>query len=249
MTSSSNPAGASEFARRIEPAVTGAIEAGKVPQIILDLDGTLFDNVPRTQLILREATLELLGPDDEITRLVESLEIEDHEYSPVDTLRAKGVRDEELLFRLREAWASRFFDSSYLTHDTPLDGAVDAARHWWDLGAELNYLTGRHVPEMFLGTATSLHEAGFLVGTIRTQLLMKPVFDMNDVEFKLDTVPAIRAKGPIVLLVDNDPRVLNPLAAAMPEAIAIMVKTLHPKDAPELTEGIPVVSDFRALMA
>ncbi len=249
MAQNQNPTPAPKVSRRIRAALDAALEAGAVPQIILDLDGTLFDNVPRTQRILREATRELLGPDDSITRMVEKLEVDDYEYSPVDTLRAQGVHDEETLFRLREAWASRFFDSSYLVHDEPLDGAVDAALHWWERGAELNYLTGRHVPDMFLGTCTSLHDAGFPVGTIRTQILMKPAFDLNDVAFKLDTVPAIRMKGPIVLVVDNDPRVLNPLSTATPEAIPVMVKTLFPKDAPPLRSDIPVVEDFRALLA
>ena len=248
MTPDSGPAAAPGLPGRLAAAFERAREAGRVPQIILDLDGTLFDNVPRTQRILREIARELLGPDDDVTRLIEGLAESDYEYSPVDTLRTQGIHDEELLFRLREAWASRFFDSSYLTHDEPLAGAVDAARTWWELGAELNYLTGRHVPDMFLGTCASLHDAGFPIGTIRTQLLMKPAFDRNDVSFKLDTVAAIRAKGPIVLLVDNDPRVLNALAAAVPEAIAVMVKTLHPKDAPELAPGVPIVQDFRALL-
>jgi hypothetical protein len=237
-----------EVGRRIDAALREAVAADRVPQIVLDLDGTLFDNVPRTQRILREVARELLGPEDAITRVVERLEVADYEYSPVDTLRARGVRDEEILFRLREAWASRFFDSSYLDHDEPLDGAVDAARHWWNLGAELNYLTGRHVPEMYLGTCTSLHGAGFPVGTIRTALLMKPEFDRHDVEFKLETIPALRRKGPVVLLVDNDPRVLNPMAAAVPEAVPVMVRTLHPKDAPALAPGIPMVEDFRSLV-
>jgi hypothetical protein len=51
-----------------------------------------------------------------------------------------------------------------------------------------------------------------------------------------------------VLLVDNDPRVLNPLSEAIPEAIPVMVKTLHPANAPALREGIAVVRDFRGLV-
>ena len=116
------------------------------------------------------------------------------------------------------------------------------------MGAELNYLTGRHVPEMYLGTCRSLHEAGFPVGTLRTQLLMKPVFDMNDITYKVETVPYVRRKGPIVLVVDNDPRVLNALSTEIPEAIAVMVRTLHPSNSPELASRILVVEDFRDLV-
>jgi hypothetical protein len=238
-----------DLARRIHERIRAALDAGRPPQIVLDLDGTLFDNVPRTHRILLEVTRELLGPDDDITRMVEGLEEGDFEYSPVDTLRSQGVHDEEVLFRLRDAWATRFFGSSYLGHDLPLTGSIEAAKTWWETGAELNYLTGRHVPEMVLGTCSSLLDAGFPLGTIRTHLLMKPAAEMNDVEFKVEAVGLIRNKGPIVLIVDNDPRVLNPLAEAVPEAIPVRVRTLHPKDAPTLADGIPVVDDFRALVA
>lgn len=236
------------LARRIAARLREAADAGRTPQIVLDLDGTLFDNVPRTKRILLDQARRIFGAEAAVTRTIERMAEDAFEYNPVDTLRKHGVRDEETLERLQEAWAGDFFASTYLAHDAPLAGAVDAARIWWSRGAELNYLTGRHVPEMFLGTCQSLHDAEFPVGTIRTQLLMKPVFDKEDVAFKVETVPQIRQKGPIVLVVDNDPRVLNPLQRAAPEAICVMVRTLHPKDAPELAEGVGVVTDFRDLV-
>jgi hypothetical protein len=229
---------AAPIAQRIGERLRTAAAAGRPPQIILDLDGTLFDNVPRTQRILADQARDLFGPDSELVRTIRAMPPESFEYNPVDTLRKHGVHDEAVLERLREAWAGQFFASTYLTPDAPLAGAVDAARAWWHNGAELNYLTGRHVPEMFPGTCRSLHDAGFPVGTVRTQILMKPAFDLEDVAFKVETIPAIRLKGPVLLVVDNDPRVLNPLRAAAPEAIFVMVRTLHPKDAPPLAEGI-----------
>ncbi len=233
---------------RIAAAVSSALERGETPQIILDLDGTLFDNVPRTKHILVEQAQRIFGAGAEITGLLRRIPEEAFEYSPVDTLVKHGVDDAEMLVRLREAWATHFFDSGYLHHDAPLQGAVEAARTWWNAGAELSYLTGRHVPEMFLGTCRSLHDAGFPIGTVRTQLLMKPAFDLHDVTFKVEMLPFIQRRGPIVLIVDNDPRVLNPLAAAVPGAIAVMVRTLHPKDAPPLAERVHVVEHFGALV-
>jgi len=239
---------AEPLAGRIDALIRRAREADLTPQIVLDLDGTLFDNVPRTKRILLDQARALFGPDAPLTRTIESLAEETFEYNPVDTLRKHGVEDEATLQRLREAWAERFFDSAYLSHDAPLAGAVEAARTWWESGAELNYLTGRHVPDMFLGTCRSLHDAGFPVGTVRTQLLMKPRASLDDVEFKVETIPRIRAKGPVVLLVDNDPRVLNPLCGRVPDALCVMVETSHPKDAPVPAEGILRVGDFRELV-
>jgi hypothetical protein len=237
------------LSRRIDDRIREAVESRRTPQIILDLDGTLFDNVPRTKRILGDEAARLFGHDAAITRTVGGMAESSFEYNPVDTLRKHGVTDEATLERLREAWAGRFFGSEYLLLDAPLSGAVDAARSWWSRGAELNYLTGRHVPDMFVGTCRSLNDAGFPVGTVRTQLLMKPAFDLEDIAFKVDTIPDISRKGPIVLLVDNDPRVLNPLSALLPDAISVMVRTLHPKDAPAPVESIALVNDFRELLA
>lgn len=237
------------LAQRIAECIHATVRDERAPQIVLDLDGTLFDNVPRTKRILLDRARRLFGEGSELVGTIEAIPEASFEYNPIDTLRNHGITDEELLVRIREEWAEDFFGSDYLVHDQPLAGAVDAASTWWKAGAEINYLTGRHVPEMFLGTCRSLHDAGFPIGTIRTQLLMKPVSDADDVEFKVGTVPALRRKGPVVLLVDNDPRVLNPLSEAMPEAIPVMVRTLFPATAPALRADIAVVSDFRELIA
>ena len=237
-----------DLAREIESRVSDAVRAGRVPQIILDLDGTLFDNVPRSKRVLLDAARDLFGEGSVVASTIAAIAEEAFEYNPIDTLRKRGIVDEPTLLVLREEWARRFFGSAYLAHDVPLEGSVEAARRWWAMGAELDYLTGRHVPEMFLGTCRSLHEAGFPVGTVRTQLLMKPLFDMNDISYKIEVVPYVRRKGPIVLVVDNDPRVLNALVTEIPEAIAVMVRTLHPKDAPAVAPAAVIVEDFRSLL-
>jgi hypothetical protein len=237
-----------DLASEIEKHIQDARGSERNCQIILDLDGTLFDNVPRTKQILLDQAERIFGKGAEIIKTISGMSEKAFEYNPVDTLKKHGIEDDAVLVLLREAWAIQFFGSAYLSHDIPVEGAVEAARVWWERGAELNYLTGRHVPEMFLGTCRSLHDAGFPVGTIRTQLLMKPMMDLEDVAFKVETIPEIRRKGPIALIVDNDPRVLNPLSETVPEAISVMVRTLHPKDAPELREGIPVVEDFGSLL-
>jgi hypothetical protein len=237
----------SALAREIRSRIELVVRLGRTPQIILDLDGTLFDNVPRTQSILADRARDLFGDASDTARTIHGMSREAHEYNPVDTLRKHGIQDEETLKRMREAWGGSFFGSDYLHCDEPLAGAVRAAREWWSQGAELNYLTGRHVPEMYPGTSASLSGAGFPVGTHRTHLLMKPAFDLNDVDFKMEALSAILRKGPVVLIVDNDPRVINSLARAVPEAIAVMVQTLYPSDAPEPARTVRLVPDFREL--
>jgi hypothetical protein len=236
-----------DLAAVVDGRIRAEAEGGRVPQIVLDLDGTLFDNVPRSKAILLDAARHHAGGTP-LAAAIGSIPEEDFEYDPIATLRKRGVGDDATLEWLREEWANRFFASSYLTHDVPLDGAVDAAHRWWRAGAELNYLTGRHVPDMFLGTCRSLHEAGFPLGTDRTQLLMKPSIERIDWEFKVQTVPSIRRKGPIVLIVDNDPRVINPLVGVVPEALAVMVKTLHPHDAPAPADVVVHAEDFRVFL-
>ncbi len=233
--------------RLVDARIAAATAADLVPQVVLDLDGTLFDNVPRSKAILLDAARHVFGEGAVVTA-IDAIPARAFEYNPIDTLRKQGIGDDAARERLREEWAQRFFGSAYLAHDIPLSGAVDAARRWWVAGAELNYLTGRHVPDMFLGTCRSLHDEGFPIGTLRTQLLMKPAFDVNDVEFKVTTVPSIRRKGPIALLVDNDPRVINPLSTEVPEALAVMVEMLHPSDAPALSPGVIRAVDFRVFL-
>ena len=63
-----------------------------------------------------------------------------------------------------------------------------------------------------------------------------------------DALPSIRRQGPVVLIVDNDPRILNPLVAAEPEALGLMIETRHPKTSPELAAGIARAPDFTSLI-
>lgn len=235
--------------RRIEDRIEATVRAGRVPQIILDLDGTLFENAYRTKVILREAARVRLGADHPLVAAISTLPLERFEFSVEDTCRGLGVEDEERLAMFREEWLTRFFSNNYLVHDAPVAGGAAAARAWWERGAEINYLTGRHAPEMTRGTVQSLLDAGCPYATVRTRLLMKPHWKQDDVEFKeRDALPSIRRQGPVVLIVDNDPRILNPLVAAEPEALGLMIETRHPKTSPELAAGAARAADFTGLV-
>ena len=117
-------ASAATLPDRIVARIDAATRAGEIPQIVLDLDGTLFDNVPRTKAILQDGARHLFGDGHPLADRIAGIREEDFEYAPVDTLRKHGVDDEEQLRALREEWANRFFGSGYLRHDLPLAGAV-----------------------------------------------------------------------------------------------------------------------------
>jgi len=231
----------------IHERLTTVLRSGRIPQILLDLDGTLLDNTPRSKRALVDSARHLFGGSDPLVAKIRMIRENTLAYDPIDTLRSRGAGDEAQLAALREEWTRRFFSGAHLDLDVPQAGAVAATKRWWELGAELSYLTGRSAPEMGSGTFRSMQAAGFPVGVPRVQLLLKAADEIPDVTHKLDALPQILARGPIVLVVDNDSRMLNALVARVPDARAVLVKTSSPKNAPAPAPSVVVAADFRLL--
>ncbi|MEZ5064235.1 MAG: hypothetical protein R3B81_05840 [bacterium] len=232
-----------EIANRIERAR----QAGLTPVILLDLDGTLFDNAPRSRAILRDAVLARFGPVNPFAELVAEVCAGELAYDPIDSLRRAGLDDEDAAFALREEWARRFFRSDYLDRDRAQAGAVDVVRAWRAAGVRLVYLTGRDAPDMEPGTRDSLLAAGFPLDD-GAELRLRPHDHPDDVAFKCDVAREILTGGPIVAIVENDPRVLNALAGALPEAIPALMPTGAPASAPPPAARVVVLRGFADLL-
>lgn len=236
------------LSRQIQGRIAAELAEGRTPQIVLDLDGTLFDNRIRTKQILVDVARLLLGAGDPVSATIADLAIEAMHYNPADTLRAHGVTDDDLLVRIREAWADRFFAGRYLGHDVPYPGAVEATRSWWERGAEITYLSGRDQPRNLVGSTRSLREASFPLGVPRTHLVLKPNVEDGDARFKVEALGDIARGGPVVLIVENEPRGLNAMLEAMPGAMAVLVDTLRPMDSPTPADGVVRVGGMRDLL-
>jgi len=213
---------------------------------IFDLDGTLFDNRPRTIFILREISEQF---DRELPQLSAAFdrfhELGIVEYSLAATLRKLGVTSRREVALIEKEWAKRFFSDDYQKFDIPLPGAKAYVKRVHEAGATVIYLTGRDLGRMFVGTAESLRLYGFPVGIVGTMMLVKKEFEEADEAFKKDVAAYLRRLGEVTAIFENEPANSNVLQRAFPEASSFFVLTQHRPDAPALNKGILRIRDFR----
>ena len=94
------------------------------------------------------------------------------------------------------------------------------------MGAEIVYLTGRDEPNMGRGTQLNLQRDGFPFHLPRTHLLMKPSFDMPDLDYKLSVMDFIRQRGDLVASFENEPPNVIAFQKIFPESMHIFVDTV-----------------------
>jgi hypothetical protein len=227
---------------RHDPAKDG----GKpTPVVVFDLDGTLFDNRPRTCMILKELaeTWRQRYPG-EAARLA-AARPDELAYLLTDTLERLGVTATDAVGEAQTFWRDRFFADDHLRYDVPLAGAVEFATSCYEAGAILVYLTGRDLPLMGIGSFRSLRDQGFPIGVPGTELVLKPDAAMADEAFKRLEAPKLARVGKIVASFDNEPANCNTILAQNPGCESILVDTQHLPGAPPLDAGIRVIGDFR----
>ncbi len=221
-------------------------EPGKArPVVVFDLDGTIFDNRPRTVAILRSFSATIRGARPELAEQLDSLVPAEVPYLLTDTLARLGITAEYDVKTLRDHWVSCFFSDSWMTHDTALPGAVDFARTCWNRGASIVYLTGRDLPNMALGSFASLRDTGFPVGVPGTALVCKPDPAMPDEHYKRDVCPEMGRVGDVIASFDNEPGNCNAFLEHFPSAASVLLATQHMPGAPALQTGVDIIADFR----
>jgi hypothetical protein len=261
-------AGAPDY-RRLEPSrqralLDGIVERCKhdphgdrgkpTPVVVFDLDGTLFDNRPRTCVILKElAETWLAGPDaaggaagrhEQAKRLLRARP-EELAYLLTDTLDRLGVTDSESIAEAQNFWKDRFFADDHLRYDVPVAGSVEFAKSCYEAGAILVYLTGRDLPLMGIGSFRSLRDHGFPIGVPGTELVLKPDAAMPDEAFKRLEAPKLARVGLIVASFDNEPGNCNTILEQNPGCESVLIDTQHLPGAPPLDAGVHVLGDFR----
>jgi hypothetical protein len=223
-----------------------ARDRGKpTPVVVFDLDGTLFDNRPRSSAILKELAARWQTPHPELAQRLLHARTEEMAYLLEDTLARLGVTDAARIEEAQQFWRERFFADAHLCHDVPLAGSVSFARACYAAGAILVYLTGRDLPLMGIGSFRSLRDGGFPIGVPGTELVLKPDAAMDDEEFKRLEAPKLARVGDIVAAFDNEPGNCNTLLAQNPRGECILVDTQHLPGAPPLHDGVSVIADFR----
>lgn len=215
-------------------AVPGAV-------VVFDLDSTLLDNKPRQARILRE-----FGQAHGIAALAAARPEHWVDWSITRAMANAGLPSDELA-RWGEAakqfWRDRFFTSEYCRDDEPITGAREYLGAIVDAGAVIAYCTGRHEP-MRGGTVECFARVGFPQPGPRVQLLMKPVFELSDDDWKLEAYARLRQLGGVVAVFDNEPTHVNGYRAGFPDATVVHLATDDSGRPVLLADGVVSIHDF-----
>ena len=218
---------------------------GKGAVVVFDLDHTLFDNRTRTlQLLLQFAST--LPPEklDAATK-IRALSLPQVHYRLADTLAEVKLKDPAVLEAAKRYWAERFFADEAVALDVPYTGAVEYVRELHKRGAFVVYLTGRATEQMLVGSTESLRRWGFPIGVPGTQLIHKPVVDMEDVTFKEQAFVQIDRLGTVVAAFENEPVNLLAMAKHWSDAIPVFLQTdFNPRNPSELPKNARKLRDF-----
>ena len=101
-------------------------QAGKhgPPVVVLDLDGTLMDNRPRSVAILQDLGEMWRDHHPQASATLRASTNESLAYLLTDTLRRLGIVDPTLVAEAHDYWRTRFFSDEDLRHDVAIAGAV-----------------------------------------------------------------------------------------------------------------------------
>lgn len=216
---------------------------GTAPVVVFDLDGTLFDNGPRTWQILIDFA-EATGH----TALREALDALPRTGLPYllrDTLARCGLTDAALAEDALAFWRQRFFTDEFQRFDEPVHGAVRFVQALFEAGATIAYLSGRDAPNMLVGCAAALRRHRFPVGIPRTAIVLKHAFEDADIDFKREAVDFVGTLGDVVATFDNEPAMCNLFAGRWPQASHWFVHTAHAPNPPPLHAAVTTVPDLR----
>jgi hypothetical protein len=219
-------------------------DSARTPVVIFDLDDTLFRVTHRTKKILEAWAGTLPAARRDVRDAIAALDPDRMPYSVKATLDMAGIADPRLRQEADRAWGDGFFSSDFLAADAVIAGGPEYVRSLRTAGATIAYLTGRDRPRMEKGTLAQLARAGYPQPGPRVRLFLKPEPRTKDHEFKQAAVREIAALGTVVAGFDNEPRNVNILKNAFPDATIVFLEVAHSDNAPPVAPGILRVKDF-----
>src|SRR5262245_60362346 len=108
-----------------------ALSAGpRRPVVVFDLDGTLFDNGPRTWQILVDFAEET--DHYELRRALDELPRRGLPYLLKDTLQRLGFAEPGLIENAALYWRAHFFTDDHQRYDEPIPGARHYVQELFD---------------------------------------------------------------------------------------------------------------------
>lgn len=238
----------SSQATQLFDKVSASRAAGKDPIVVLDLDGTLYNNAHRTLRILQEFAHAQGATRPRLVAAVDQMSPDMVRYAMSDTLAEAGIADASIAEEAHRYWMDRFFTDEYLTYDLPAPGAVEFVHLVHKAGGVPTYLTGRDAPNMLLGTIKALQRDGFPVGTVSTRCILKEDFHTPDHDYKARVIASLRRMGEVVGAFDNEPGLCNLFQDAYPTASVFWLDAPHAPNPPLLDDRVEVITDFTALL-
>ena len=214
-----------------------------VPNLIFDLDDTVFDAGSRTRHILLDVANrpDVSSRCPEFLAKLEQMTTDDICYRVEDNLDRLGVSDVYVRELARSVWWERFFHICEIDEVVP--GALEFVRNVYDAGASVIYLTGRDRIRMEAGTNACLDRHGFPRGD-RARLILKPEKSICDFRFKREEVAGIKSTDIVLAAFDNEPRHVNMFRAALPEAHVVFVDRRHAGHSETPVESVCWIRDF-----
>ncbi len=211
------------------------------PVVVFDLDDTLLSTNKRHLRILKEFASKRGDAAKKLAGLAE----ERLKYSIVETAKSVGISDAELIEELKDFWFERFFANEYITADHPVAGAPEYCREVAEVGAVVAYFTGRD-ENMREGTLATLKAWGFpMPDESKVFLILKPRFDMPDLDYKREGLRRIAKLGPVAASFENEPAHINLFQEAFPESWLFLLETKHSGKPVKAHPSSRRIKDFR----
>ncbi len=235
----------------LEKILTKAAEAtanGRRCLAIFDLDQTLFDLSARVQNIVRAFTCDPSQRErfPAACSLVEKAQVFVTDWGIEGALTRAGLDLQEHSDFIRDLhlhWEEFFFSNHYLHADEPLKGAVEFTQALVEHDVEIIFLSGRDVARMSEGTLASLKFHKFPINEGGENLVLKPLAEMDDAEFKLAFISGSIDDYDQVWLFENEPVNLNLIRANCPSVELIFVETSH-SGREQVPEDLPRIRSF-----
>jgi hypothetical protein len=209
------------------------------PVLIIDLDGTLFDNYPRQLAIFRQ--LQLKYPQIQNMIPEENLFLEPQPYSILSIIQSHLTENDypqskTLMQKLTHEFYHLFLSNQYLAQDVSFRGAAAILHAITKMGIHIWYLTGRSQRNMKFGTLNSIKVAGFPLPARNStvSLIMKPRKNMHDDEFRrivFNSVPIDR-RNSILGYVDNEAELCRIALEFFPSALIVHYHFTQAKKVP-----------------
>jgi hypothetical protein len=211
--------------------------------LILDIDSTLVLTHKRNEAILHRFAQEMASHYPEFCAGLNKIECRPCEYGYSTALQREDLHlaTKAETDALATFWRQEFFSNRFLEHDLVHTGAVEFVNFLEDHAIPFVFLTGRPHSAMIDGTLKTLNALGFKVTP--ENLFMKPEPSMIDEQFKAKKIVELKQRAPKLVLIDNEPKILNQVLMDHPDVQMIFVDTCHSPNVKAPTQ-LPVIKDF-----